>query len=186
VSTKICNKCNIEKDISNFCKDISKKDGLCTICKLCSKQKHNIYYQEHKEELCLLNKIKRITNNKYINNREQLLRKKYPERSILKSIIQRCYNPNNKAYKNYGGKGIKKFLTTKNIKYMMIRDNYFDLKKPSIDRLDSNGNYCIENCKFIELSENISKRNKENSNFYKLTKERRIENLKLELNKLKN
>lgn len=37
--TKICNKCNIEKELSEFYKDASKLDGLRHDCKTCNKQR---------------------------------------------------------------------------------------------------------------------------------------------------
>lgn len=37
------------------------------------------------------------------------------------------------------------------------------LNRPSIDRLDSNGNYSLENIQVIELSENIKKRRRHNA-----------------------
>lgn len=87
--------------------------------------------------------------------------KKMSWKSILHSIKQRCNNSNNKAYKWYGGRGIKCRITEEEIKKLMIRDNYWSLKRPSIDRINTNGDYTYDNCRFIEMSLNIGKRNKE-------------------------
>ena len=64
-------------------------------------------------------------------------------------------NPKDPSYKNYGAKGIRFYITFQDVGKLYYRDNANKMKKPSIDRVDSNGNYCFGNCRFIELSENI-------------------------------
>ena len=78
----------------------------------------------------------------------------HPEYQILIDIRQRCGNPNNPAYRWYGERGIKCQITRMEIRYLWNRDRAFLLQHPSIDRIDSTGNYEIGNCRFIELSEN--------------------------------
>jgi hypothetical protein len=78
----------------------------------------------------------------------------YPEKFILAWILQRCNNLKDRRYKDYGGRGIKCLITAEEIRQLMIRDNYWKLNKPSIDRIDNDSNYCLENCRFIEMSEN--------------------------------
>ena len=82
----------------------------------------------------------------------------------------RCNNKNHINYKNYGGRGIKCLLTKEDIKYLWFRDKAYLLKRPSIDRKNNNGNYTLKNCRFIELSKNISRANKGVKNYFsKLT-----------------
>jgi hypothetical protein len=47
------------------------------------------------------------------------------------------------------------------VKELWILYNASTMKKPTIDRFDNNGDYCFNNCKFIESSENTAKRNKD-------------------------
>ena len=74
---------------------------------------------------------------------------------VFKSAKDRCENQKNKAFKSYGSRGIKFLLTPEQIRELWIRDRASELKKPSIDRIDNNGNYCVENCRFIEHEENV-------------------------------
>ena len=73
---------------------------------------------------------------------------------VLKSIKSRCNNFHNIAYKYYGQRGIQCHITEEEIKFLWFRDKAYIMKKPSIDRIDDDGNYDINNCRFIELSEN--------------------------------
>jgi hypothetical protein len=38
---------------------------------------------------------------------------------------------------------------------MWFRDKAFEMKRPSLDRIDTTGDYCLDNCRFIELKENL-------------------------------
>jgi hypothetical protein len=63
---KTCSKCEVERLLTDFSKDCSKKDGLRTICKVCSKEK----YQKNREY-----EIRRSKEYQK-NNRAEVLRKK--------------------------------------------------------------------------------------------------------------
>lgn len=128
MKTKKCTGiCGLEKPLSEFNKEFKNVDGLKYLCKECTKQ----YEKEY--------------------------RLKYPWKQILVNIKQRCENPNNKKYKNYGKRGIKNYLTEENVKFLYIRDKAHLLKKPSLDRKNNNKNYTLNNCEFIEWSENSIK-----------------------------
>jgi len=61
---------------------------------------------------------------------------------------------------NYGGRGIRCLLTADEAKALWSRDNGAALRKPSLDRIDDQGDYTAKNCRFIELSENIARANR--------------------------
>ena len=73
-------------------------------------------------------------------------------------IRGRCNNPNIPSYKWYGGRGIKCFLTWDQYLYLMSSKKVHNMKCPSIDRIDNNGNYSVDNCRVIERSDNSKNR----------------------------
>ena len=76
------------------------------------------------------------------------------------SMKARCNNPNTKSYKNYGGRGIKVCdewqNNFKSFYEWAINNGYKEGLE--IDRIDNNGNYEPNNCRFITKQENISRK----------------------------
>ena len=124
-------------------------------------QKEN--YQQKKQNIEWYERRKKINREWKAKHKEE--QKEYkikyvkdrPWATIYKCISGRCNNPNHPSYDMYGAKGIKNFLTMKDVKYLWFRDEAYKLERPSIDRKDPKDNYDINNCRFIELIENISK-----------------------------
>ena len=106
---------------------------------------------------CYLYNNKRINCMcKYKHYSQELLYK------VLKEMIRRCNNPN---HIDYGNKGIKV------CDEWMGEDGYLKFKEwalangykkgLTIDRINNDGNYEPNNCRWITLTENIIKSNKE-------------------------
>lgn len=81
-----------------------------------------------------------------------------PEWQIWSQMKQRCSNPNNKQYKNYGARGITVCDRWKD----SFANFYEDMgKRPdnhSIDRIDNDKGYSPDNCKWIPNEEQSKNR----------------------------
>lgn len=97
-----------------------------------------------------------IKNREKIKNRRKKNFEKYPWLKWWVGLKSRCSF--DKEY--YLKKKIKLLLTKNQIREIWFRDNAFKLKRPSMDRINPDGNYEFSNCRFIELEENIGRSRK--------------------------
>lgn len=79
---------------------------------------------------------------------------------VWKSMQDRCYNPNASSYKNYGARGIQVCDEWRQDRAAFCRwaleNGYRD--GLSIDRIDNDGNYCPENCRWETRSSQMKNR----------------------------
>ena len=95
---------------------------------------------------CLINTQKRQSQNNRYN--------------VWASMIHRCSNKKSSSYKNYGARGIKVCERWIN-SFESFCDDMGD--RPTgltLDRIDVNGNYCKENCRWATMkAQNTNRRN---------------------------
>jgi len=86
---------------------------------------------------------------------------RHPMYFVWRSMRRRCDSPNSKYYNDYGGRGIsvcdswnRSFINF----YNDMGDTYLDGLE--IDRIDNNGGYNKDNCRWATRSTNIANRRK--------------------------
>ena len=80
-------------------------------------------------------------------------------RDVWQTMKGRCENPNRPNYKNYGGRGIKvckEWHEASNFILWALSNGY--KRGLQLDRIDNDGNYCPENCKWSTNEEQCNNR----------------------------
>lgn len=80
---------------------------------------------------------------------------------VWQSLRMRCTNPRNCKYSRYGGRGItfdkkwEKFEGFLEDMYESYLEHFliYGRKNTSLDRIDVNGDYCKENCRWATMKE---------------------------------
>lgn len=158
----ICHICNQERNFSDFlkskrcfmdcipgCKHCKRKMAVIPDNKKCSKcseiKDKSLFIKSTTSRDGLSDKCRKC-RNKYINSKDQYLK------TVYRGIIKRC-----ESHPNYVAKKIKNFLTLEELTFLYDRDGAKSMKIPTIDRIDNDSHYILDNCQFIEKSLNSKK-----------------------------
>lgn len=121
-----------------------------------TKNEHKIRRLKYRKSHINKYGIDHVRNLKNINSK--INRKNKPWIKTYGYILTRISRGKRgiKEYKIY--KNINNYLNCDDLKYLWFRDKAFEMIKPSIDRINPDEDYTIENCRYIECQENIKRR----------------------------
>jgi len=157
---KICFKCRIKKELTEFYKHPQMPDGRVNKCKECNKKDVKVNYKKKKKYYTEYDK------NRYRTNIKRLFESKY---SAMKTRVNGTGSHKTSAEgkellpKNefiawcFSELSIQQFMPI----YQKWKDSGYKNKiAPSIDRIDNSIGYTKENLQWLTLQKNTSKYNK--------------------------
>lgn len=173
---KTCSKCGIEKELGEFYKDKSKKDGHASRCRECNRAVGASWRKDNQERKRKSDADYYAANKSRVKKRAAKWFKEQPAwkefaRIRLAGIQRRTVNGNNPDWDN---PACARYLD-RGIELRMTRDEWYswcesqaetidqiiaDGNTPSIDRIDPAGHYEPGNIQVITFSENVARSNR--------------------------
>ena len=159
LQTKQCLRCEKPLPLSEFHRNRAKKDGLDIYCCGCIRQRDKRYQVANSDKIRQYQKEYRQTSH----GREVRKRYRNTLKGYLKQVFadmnKRCNNPNRRAFKDYGGRGIQnRFKSLDDFRNYVTSVLKIDPRGLQIDRINNDGHYEKGNVRFVTAKENSNNR----------------------------
>jgi hypothetical protein len=147
--SKICSKCNLEKDIHDYHKDKSKKDGYKNFCKECQKLYSTTYYQLN------VNKIRNYSSE-YYKSICETDEYKFKRRDYMSKWGEENIDKKKEYNKKYTIENKESLREKKKIYYDENKDKIKDYREINKERIRKNANLWSSNRRKKDLVFNLS------------------------------
>ena len=97
---KKCNKCNIEKELTEFHKNKASKDGLHTQCKSCRSEREKEHYQQNKEQRRKYREQNKERSKEWREQNKERIKEWYQQNKEHLKEYNKEYYQQNKEHKN--------------------------------------------------------------------------------------
>lgn len=123
---------------------------------------YKAYYQQNREKILIQKKAYRAKNREKIRAKNKAFREAHPLECVWTGMMQRCGHFKGGSAEDlarYAGRGItvcEEWRHLKPFENWCLANGW----QPGlqIDRVDNDGNYCPENCRFVTRTQNVRNR----------------------------